>query len=152
MIYLQDIPKDYTYCFSGKGICPKADTCLRAIAAQVLTDSTENSPKVIQTINPIYVQRLSPSESCPLYRDDKPVRYAKGMTQLFEDLPLKQSRTVRLRVMRCFSCESFFYHCRRGIRLISPIEQEAIRNVFHQSGVESAPKFDAYQYSLAWEE
>jgi hypothetical protein len=79
------------------------------------------------------------------------VRYAKGITQLFEDLPLKQSRIVRLRVMQCFSCESYFYQSRKGKRLISPQEQEAIRNVFRSAGVVGEPKFDEFRYDLAWE-
>lgn len=150
MIYLQDIPKQYAYCFTGKGICPKADTCLRAIAAQIIVDSPEEPDKVIESINPVYVQRLTPSDSCPFYRNNQPLRYAKGMTQLFEDLPLRQARSVRLQVMRCFSCTSYFYQSRKGIRLISPKEQEAIRRVFRSEGVNGEPKFDEYQYSLAW--
>lgn len=150
MIYLQDIPKNYAYCFAGKGICPKADTCLRAIAAQVLTDSPEDTPKRIDSINPVYVQRLPDLNTCPCYRDNTPVRYARGMTKLFEDLPLKQARLIRLRVMNCFSCESYFYQSRKGIRLISLKEQQAIQRVFLSAGITGGPKFDEYQYSLAW--
>ncbi|WP_369695977.1 DUF6078 family protein, partial [uncultured Bacteroides sp.] len=40
---------------------------------------------------------------------------------------------------------------RKGERLITPDEQEAIRRVFRASGVTSEPKFDDFQYSLAWE-
>ena len=152
MIYLQDIPKLYAYCFAGKDICPKAATCLRAIAAQLLTDSPEEPLKMITSVNPVYVQRLPNPDSCLFYRDNKPVRYAKGMTQLFEDLSLKQARLIRLRVMSCFSCESYYYQSRRGNRLISPKEQEAIRNVFRSAGIANDPKFDQYQYSLAWSE
>ncbi len=150
MLYLQDIPKNYTYCFAGKGLCPKAATCLRAIAAQILIDSPEDTPKVIGTINPVYVERLPKSESCSFYRDDKPVRYAKGMTRLFEDLPLKQVQLVRLRVMKCFSSEAIFYQSRKGIRLITPEEQAAIQHVFQSAGVGIVPKFDEFQYCLAW--
>lgn len=152
MIYLRDIPQHYTYCFAGKDLCPKASTCLRAIAAQIVTESKEEPEKVIRIINHIYVQRLPQPDSCRFYRDSKPVRYAKGMTQLFEDLPLKQSRLVRQQVMRCFSCVSLFYQSRKGIRLISPQEQQNIRNVFRSARVQGEPKFDGYEYSLAWDE
>ena len=147
MIYLQDIPKSFAYCFA-QDICPKANTCLRAIAAQILTESPEESAAIIETVNPVYVQRLPHPDSCRFYRDNKPLRYAKGMTQLFEDLPLRQARLVRLRVMHCFSCESYFYQSRKGTRLISPEEQEKIRNVFRSAGVVSEPKFDEFQYCL----
>lgn len=150
MIYQQDTPKNYAYCFAGKGICPNADTCLRAIAAQLLTESKEAPSPIIECISPVYVQRLTDSKNCQFYRNNEPVRYAKGMTQLFEDLPLKKAHLVRLKVMKCFSCESYFYQSRKGIRLISPKEQEDIRNVFRSTGIDSEPKFDEFQYSLAW--
>ncbi|MDO5420367.1 MAG: DUF6078 family protein [Bacteroides sp.] len=148
---LQDIPPYYAYCFAGKDLCPKAATCLRAIAAQTLAESEEEGKNILYCVNPVYVQRLSSADSCRYYRNNKPVRYAKGMTQLLEDLPLKQSRVVRLRVMQCFSCESYYYQSRKGERLISPQEQEAIRSVFRSAGVAGEPKFDKFQYSLAWE-
>lgn len=148
---LQDIPPYYAYCFTGKDLCPKAATCLRAIAAQPLAESEEEGKNILYCVNPVYVQRLSSADSCRYYRNNKPVRYAKGMTQLLEDLPLKQSRVVRLRVMQCFSCESYYYQSRKGERLISPQEQEAIRSVFRSAGVAGEPKFDKFQYSLAWE-
>lgn len=135
----------------AKTFAPKAATCLRAIAAQTLAESEEEGKHILYCVNPVYVQRLSPTDSCRYYRNNKPVRYAKGMTQLFEDLPLKQSRIVRLRVMQCFSCESYFYQSRKGKRLISPQEQEAIRNVFRSAGVVGEPKFDEFRYDLAWE-
>ena len=148
---LQDIPPYYAYCFGGKDLCPQAATCLRAIAAQTLAESEEEGKHILYCVNPVYVQRLSPTDSCRYYRNNKPVRYAKGITQLFEDLPLKQSRIVRLRVMQCFSCESYFYQSRKGKRLISPQEQEAIRNVFRSARVVGEPKFDEFRYDLAWE-
>lgn len=130
---------------------PPSSHLLRAIAAQTLAESEEEGKHILYCVNPVYVQRLSPTDSCRYYRNNKPVRYAKGITQLFEDLPLKQSRIVRLRVMQCFSCESYFYQSRKGKRLISPQEQEAIRNVFRSAGVVGEPKFDEFRYDLAWE-
>lgn len=151
MMFLQDIPQHYAHCFAGKDLCPKAATCLRALAAQALMDSEAEGKGILHCISPVYVQRLSPAGSCQYYCNNTPVRYAKGMTQLFEDLPLRLSRIVRLRVMQCFSCESYFYQSRKGERLISPKEQEAIRNVFRSAGVDGEPKFDEVQYNLAWE-
>ena len=151
MIYLQDIPKQYTYCFAGKDLCPKAGTCLRAIAAQLLSDSPEKvSLKILSVVNPVYVARLSPPGTCMFYRDNEPVRFAKGMTRLFDNLPLKQAHAVRLHVMRCFSCESYFYHSRNGKRLIPPDEQKSILRVFSSANVKFVPEFDEYVYAIDW--
>lgn len=151
MIYLQDIPKQYTYCFAGKDLCPKAGTCLRAIAAQLLSDSREKvTKKIISVVNPVYVARLSAPGTCTFYRDSEPVRFAKGMTRLFDNLPLKQAHAVRLHVMRCFSCESYFYHSRNGKRLISPEEQKAILRAFSSADSTFVPEFDEYVYAINW--
>ena len=150
MILKQDIPHGYAYCFAGKDCCPKANSCLRAIAAKLLTESEEPQPQTVNTVNAIYVEQLSDLSACPLYRSSEPLRYAKGMTHLFEDFPLKDAHSIRLRVVNCFSCERYFYHCRKGDRLISPEEQRKIANVFRASGLGIAPKFDGFEYVIAW--
>lgn len=149
MILLQNVPYGYEYCFAGKDKCPRAATCLRAISAQLLSESDEQ-PQDVRAVNPFYVDRLSDFASCARYRSNKPLRYAKGMSRLFDEVPLRQASTVRLRVMGCFSCERYYYHCRKGERLITPEEQQRIARVFSAAGIEDKPKFDSYEYGLAW--
>lgn len=150
MIFQQDIPHGYAYCFAGKDTCPKAATCLRAIAARLLTESQEQQPQTINTVNAIYLEQLAAPASCPLYRSSEPLRYARGMTRLFDELPVKQASTIRFRVMACFSCERYFYHSRKGDRLISPEEQRKIANVFRAAGLGFTPQFDNYEYVIVW--
>lgn len=150
MIYLQDVPNDYAYCFAGKDNCPQAATCLRAIAAQLLSESKEPQPATINTMNALYVQQLPSPAACTLYRSSEPVRFAQGMTHLFDELPLKQAQLARRRVMGCFSCESYFYSSRNGRRLITLQEQQAIHNVFRSMGLNIAPKFDRFRYEVSW--
>ncbi|WP_455967331.1 DUF6078 family protein [Bacteroides fluxus] len=150
MILLQDVPNGYDYCFAGKDKCPKAATCLRAIAAQLLSESEDEQPETVRAVNPFYVERLPDYSSCGRYRSSEPLRYAKGMSRLFDEIPLKQVSIVRLRVMGCFSCERYYYHCRKGERLITPEEQQRIVGVFNRAGIGTKPKFDSYEYGLAW--
>lgn len=150
MIVPQDVPSGYAHCFAGKDSCPKADSCLRAIAAQLLTASKEPQPQNVLTVNAMYVAQLPTPTACPLYRSNEPLRYAKGMTHLFDELPLKQAVIVRPRVMNCFTCESYFYQSRKGERLISPEEQQKIAKVFRKVGADFSPKFDDYQDAIAW--
>ena len=109
MILLQDVPDGYEYCFAGNGKCPKASSCLRAIAAQLLSESEGPQPQSVRAVNPFYV----------------------GM-------------------MGCFSCERYYYHCRKGERPISPEEQQRIARVFNAVGIGTKPKFDHYEYAVAW--
>jgi hypothetical protein len=50
----------------------------------------------------------------------------------------------------CFSCERYYYHCRKGERPISPEEQQRIARVFNAVGISTKPKFDRYEYAVAW--
>lgn len=144
-----NMPKDYIYCPAADGACPRAPQCLRAIAYRQLT-ATEASakPGPIRIVHPACVARAA--DGCDYYRDSTPVRFARGMTNMFEDLPLKQARIVRRKVMTCFSCESYFYLSRKGERLITPAEQKAIRSAFRSAGVETAPQYDGYEEGVVW--
>ena len=68
MILLQDVPDGYEYCFAGNGKCPKASSCLRAIAAQLLSESEGPQPQSVRAVNPFYVGSLSGSSTCARYR------------------------------------------------------------------------------------
>ena len=87
MILLQDVPDGYEYCFAGNGKCPKASSCLRAIAAQLLSESEGPQPQSVRAVNPFYVGSLSGSSTCARYRSSEQLHYARGMTRLFDEVP-----------------------------------------------------------------
>lgn len=147
MIQLKDVPKDYLYCF-GAEACPRSATCLHAMAARLLSESGETNPRIVRSVNPNLARQAA--TPCPFYRDNTPVRYARGMTHLFDDVPMKSGKVVRRKVMGCFSCESYFYLSRRGERLITPSEQQSIEAVFRSAGLEKGPIFDSYEDGLLW--
>lgn len=151
MITQHDVPANYAHCFAGKDFCPKANSCLRAIAAQLLIQSKEPPPRTVQTVYASYVEQLTDPASCPLYRPCEPVRYAKGMTHIFDELPLKQAPIARSKVVNyCFSCERYYYYSRNGSRLISLDEQQKIAHVFRKIAPDLTPKFDGYEYVIEW--
>ena len=150
MILLQDVPGGYDYCFAGMDKCPKAASCLRAIAAKLLSESEEQPSKFVHVVNPLYLNRLPELSACGCYRSCEPLRYARGMTRLFDEIPTKLLPAVRSRVMGCFSCERYFYLSRKGERLISPAEQQRIANVFKAAGFGDKLKFDGYEYQICW--
>lgn len=94
MILLQDVPDGYEYCFAGNGKCPKASSCLRAIAAQLLSESDPPQPQSVRAVNPFYVSSLSGSSTCARYRSSEQLHYARGMTHLFDEVPTKLLFTV----------------------------------------------------------
>lgn len=147
MIPQQDIPKGYALCLSADA-CARHTTCLRALAAQALAESGQTEPAVVQAVNPNL--GVSAGKSCPLYRDSHPVRYAWGMTHLFDDIPLKQARELRRKIMGCFSCETYFYQSRKGERPITPDEQKAITAAFRSTGLTDEPRYDRSSEGILW--
>ena len=82
----QDLPHNYLHCLAGNEACPRKDTCLRAIAARLLAESEAASPVGIQILNPNVARKVA-GEECPYYRDSTPVKFARGMSRLFDDVP-----------------------------------------------------------------
>ncbi len=145
----QDLPHNYLHCLAGNEACPRKDTCLRAIAARMLEESGAASPVGIQIINPNVARKVA-GEECPYYRDSTPVKFARGMSRLFDDVPAGKVDTLRSKVIGCFSSRSIYFFSRKGERLITPEEQQAIARVFQKyvPGVE--PKYDAYVTDTLW--
>ena len=126
-----NMPKDYIYCPAADGACPRAPQCLRAIA-----------------YHPACVAHAQ--KGCDYYRDSTPVRFAQGMTKLFDEIPHRLEADIRRRIMACFSCRSYYFQSRKGERLITPKEQQAIANVFRQAGLKAEPEFDNYVEETYW--
>lgn len=148
MPHFQDIPKTYIYCFADGRTCPKADTCLRALAGRLLAENP--GTRHVDTLSPYYIKRLPSPDACEFYRSDRPTRFATGMTRLFDEVPHRVFATVRAAVMSCFSCESYFYQCRKGERLITPEEQRRILAVFRRNVPGVTPSFDRYVDKEDW--
>ena len=69
-VYIK-LPDGYPVCLHKD--CPMAQSCLYWLAYQELSAKEE----YLRLINPT---RCTTSDGCPYYRDNKPVRYARGFT------------------------------------------------------------------------
>lgn len=144
-----NMPKDYIYCPAADGACPRISHCLRAIAYRQLT-ATEAPAKLgpIRIVHPACVANAT--DGCEYYRDSTPVRFARGMTKLFDEIPHRLEADIRRRIMACFSCRSYYFQSRKGERLITPKEQQDIANVFRRAGLKAEPEFDNYVEETYW--
>lgn len=146
---MENFPKDYTYCPASDEICPRAQHCLRAIAYRQLPKAgSAGKPGSIRIVHPAW--QAAAKEGCEYYRDNTPVRFARGMTKLFDDIPHRLEADMRRGIMACFSCRSYYFQSRKGERLITPHEQQAIANVFRQAGLNTVPVFDSYIETVHW--
>ncbi len=149
MISLQTMPPDYVLCPTTDAACPRAATCLRALAWRALAAGAATSEWFyIRCLNPSYA--ANPPARCEHYRDSTPVHYARGMTRIFDDVPVRVEKTVRRRVMSCFSCRNYYFLSRKGERLIRPEEQEAIARVFRSCVPGLEPTYDGYVDDIYW--
>ena len=114
MILQQEIPYGYAHCFAGKDNCPKADSCLRAIAAKLLTESKEPQPETVNTVNAMYREQLTDQASCPLYRSSEPLRYAKGHDPSLRRIAYEASSRCAFQSHRLFLMRTIFLSQSQG--------------------------------------
>lgn len=147
---IEDIPYGYAYCYATPNQCPDSPHCLRHHAACMNEEVLPDPPEAVCCITPTYVERVAKGEPCRHFRSDEPLRYARGMSKVFDAVPRKQYPSVRNRVINCFSCERIFYYAQKGEQLISPAQQERIAAIFEQMGL-ATPPFDRYELRPNWD-
>ena len=136
-----EVPTNYTLCI--KSDCPKAAVCLRYKATQMM-------PAEVQTWNilsPAYLAQIE--GECPHYRSAEKVMYARGFVRMMSALTVNQAHVVKDNIVATFGM-NMYYRMRRGDRLITPTEQEAIYQMLEQQGVTARPEFDAYEKDYLW--
>ena len=135
------VPNNYTLCI--KGDCPKAATCLRYAA-------TEMMPAEVQRWSIVSPAYLAQTEGeCPVYRSAEKVRYARGFVRMMSELTVKQAHAVKESIIATFGM-AMYYRMRKGTRLITPTEQETIYNLLEQQGITERPAFDTYTEDYLW--
>ena len=135
------VPTNYTLCI--KGDCPKAATCLRHRATQMMQADVQRW----SILSPAYLVQIE--GECPHYRSAEKVKYARGFVRMMSALTVKQAHVVKDSIVATFGM-NMYYRMRRGERLITPTEQEAIYQMLEQQGITTRPEFDAYIEDYLW--
>lgn len=129
-------PASFAHCFNGE--CSRGATCLRRqVALRIPQDRA-----CVYAINPGHFTSGT-GESCPHFRLDKPQRYARGISHLFDEVPLKKALAIKSQMMSYLG-RTNYYRCNRKERLIKPAEQAYIQQLFRNQHVHDEPKFDEY--------
>ncbi len=135
------VPHQYPVCLNRE--CSKANTCLR----QLIVESIPEMNQHWVIISPKYLATLQ--GSCPHYRSNIKVIYAKGFIKMLESLPYKQMQTVISHLINFFGRRTY-YRVRKGERLLTPYEQQKILNILKNCGVNSQPEFDTSIEDYEW--
>lgn len=131
-----DFPASFAHCFNEQ--CLRGDNCLRRQMA--LRVPKERSG--VYTVNPVYLQALA-GEACPFFLLDQPQQFAKGITYLFDDVPLRKAEIIRLQIISHLG-RSTYYRCKQKQRLVKPKEQAYIKKLFLAQGILDEPRYDEY--------
>ena len=139
--------KEYTPLPDSYPVCehvdsPLASTCLHQIAYPTLMVQEE----YLQLINP---NRCSKSEACTYYRNNQPVRYARGFTNFQKRMFPNQYRQFMSICINHWSRNPYFER-RRGTRALPHSEQAFILKTLEKVGVTEEMKFDNYEENINW--
>lgn len=134
------IPKTYPLCLHAH--CPKAETCLRQLAFRRHAEL----PVHLRLLNP---SQCTAQECCPYYADSKPVRFAKGFAGFKDHMLPRQYEKFMYLLIGTFGRNKYF-RFRRGEILLSPMEQQIVRDVLKRVGVGECLEFDGYVDDINW--
>lgn len=135
------IPVNYTLCI--KSDCPKAAMCLHYKATQMIPADVMKW----SILSPAYLAQTE--GECPLYRSAEKVLYARGFVRMMSAFTVKQAHALKDSIIATFGM-NMYYRMRRGERLITPTEQEAIYQMLEKQGITTRPEFDAYIEDYLW--
>ena len=135
-----EVPKNYLHCQNAQ--CPRTADCLHFLVACHINNETP----YFSVVNPAYVVE---QRECPFFRPDHLVRFALGITYLFDNLSHAKAVKIKQLLYNHFP-QSTFYRIRNKQRLIKPEEQDFIRQVFIKESIEEEPVFDKYVDRYDW--
>ena len=134
------VPPRYEVCLHAN--CSKADVCLHQIAYQKLL----SAQTFLHLINP---KQCKKKGHCPFYRNCTPMRFARGFKGFQKHMYPDQYAEFSSMLKSKFGRNPYFER-RKGIRPLSPAEQDMILNVLKRVGVEEKLEFDAYGDEINW--
>lgn len=130
----KEVPQDYIHCLNGQ--CPQSSDCLRFKIAAVASKEVP----YFSTMNPVYVDE---QKECPYFHPDLLIRYASGITRLYDDLTHIKYVKIK-KAIHNYLGHSRYYRIYNKLLFIKPEEQDFIRELFIKENVGAEPLFDEY--------
>lgn len=131
-----EFPGSFAHCLNEK--CVRRDTCLRH-QVWLRVPQTRGG---VYIINPGHLASLT-GEECPFFLLDQPQRFARGITCLFDDIPLRKAETIKSQLIAHLG-RNTYYRCKQKKRLVRPKEQAYIKKLFLAQDITEEPQYDEY--------
>lgn len=137
----KSVPYAFVHCFNSQ--CPKAENCLRHLAAQHCT----NIYPTLNIVNPNCIS--ADANECTYFLSTEKIRVAWGTRHLLDNVPYKDVYDIKSRLMGHFG-RGKYYRFFRKERYLKPEDQAYIRQVFRQKGIKEEPVFECYSEEYKW--
>lgn len=135
------IPFGFMHCINSE--CTKGNDCMRR-KAMLLSVS---GPKKISIVNPVHIP--ANTEDCPHFFSNRKIRYALGITHLLDNIAYPKAKSIKRDINRYLG-KNTYYRIVNKERLIAPSEQNLIRQLFINNGIEEEPLYDEYVEKYDW--
>lgn len=136
------VPYSFTHCVRSS--CVRANDCIRYRAMQYATPDRGS----LSIVNPVAIP--GDGKKCRYFFADQKVRYALGISRLLDNIPYKKAVMIRSSLRAHFR-KATYYRIRNKERLITPAEQDFVRQLFQQYGIGEEPVFDTYIEQYQWQ-
>lgn len=134
VIDIRQVPAGYIYCFNEG--CPKREECLRWIAGQQIDSELTFAPTVLPSV--LHMRR------CPHYRKAEMQRMAWGFDKIFAEVKSKDETPLRDEIKAYLGGNGTYSRYKRGLRLLTPAQQDYIIGLFRRRGYSEGLEFDHY--------
>lgn len=125
------VPRGYMLCFNAT--CPKCEQCLRYISGLYVPATKTHGTCV-------YPTALQNGE-CRYYKQIRVIQAAQGFDDLFSDVRRSDYASMQAELKGYLGTGGTFSRYKLGLRILTPEQQEWIRNLFRRYGYSDDVKF-----------
>ena len=140
-LFAEKAAKSYAICHSQT--CPLREHCLRRLLLAYVPKDRRLTACV--NLNNPAMQ----TETCPMYRNDQPVRMPLGIAKMYYDMPLRIAHPLKQFLIQHFNRKRYYeYHS--GYKPVPPDHEQFIRQTILRFGWTAPIEFSSYVEDYLW--
>lgn len=132
----KEVPEGYHLCFNSE--CKRHGDCIRFLAG-------EHLPSVVMG-GPCVYPNAWKGGHCPYFKQTRIIHAAWGFRNLFKGLPTQDVQTLKARVTNYLGGPVQTFKYQHGEKLLTPEQQEQIRQFFVELGHTKDLVFDGFTF------
>lgn len=129
------VPSWYVLCTLSD--CPLSGECLRHLIASQAPETQETALCIMPSV--------LKAGKCRFFNPIRKVRMARGFTHLFDNVLKSDYTAMRKTLTDYLHGSKFFYQYKRGERLLTPGQQQHIKQIMKSFGYGSDVTFDSFE-------